>query len=118
MMGYERRKYYRLDSNVLSWYELPHDETIPIREVLGRVTKNIGGGGLLVEMDQPITISSELKMDLKLPGVKKTIKTIVRVVRVEELYSGKYDIGFTFRKIKEQDRKKILKYVESKTKKH
>lgn len=107
----ERRKYVRLDSKIISWYQLPPDGNLDAMEILGRVTKNIGAGGLLVEMTEQVPLGSTLSMDLKLPGEKGFIKGKVRVVRIEELGEGRYDVGLAFVELDEEGKKIIGRFI-------
>mgnify|MGYP001609091314 CR=1 FL=1 len=117
----ERREFPRLDENIFLLYHLRSD-------VSGEYNKgfatNISGGGLMFEAESNILPGSKLRLEIYQP--LKHSKTVIlaipslakvvwaRNIEKENFEQGenKYQIGIEFLKIQEQDREKIIKYVE------
>lgn len=93
------------------------------------VYKDVGGGGILFETEEPIEIGTLLKVEFDLQGwqkyypgffkfdqtsVSEPITVVAQVVRVEELKKGrKYEIGVKFVNIDELYREGIIEFIEA-----
>jgi len=108
----EKRRYQRLDKTVVTWYKpLKKKSEHEFDETLGRLTKNIAGGGVLFETDELVPLKTELDLEIKLPSVPRVIKARGRVVRIEEIGDNRYDIGVYFLNIEDDDRDAILQFI-------
>ncbi|MCM8766019.1 MAG: PilZ domain-containing protein [Candidatus Omnitrophica bacterium] len=82
-------------------------------------TMNIGAGGVLCYLEEPIPIATKLKITLILPSKKerKDIKIDCEgaVVRIQENLNAtgkeRYYIAIMFTEISPQDREKIIQFV-------
>ena len=79
------------------------------------VFKNIGSGGVCLEMLEQLEIGTNLELNFFLPESKTPIAATGKVIWIKEyLVSGNnkaLDTGIQFIEIKEEDRKKIDQYV-------
>ena len=108
----EKRRYQRLDKTVVAWYKpLEKKSEHGFDETLGRLTKNIAGGGVLFETDELVPLKTELDLEIKLPSVPRIIKARGRVVRIEEIGDNRYDLGVYFLNIEDDDRDAILQFI-------
>ena len=87
-------------------------------------TKNIGAGGLMFETERNI-IEKDNKLEMEIYQPLKSDKTIVysmsvlanviwtKKIEKENFENGenKYQVGVEFLEIREQDRQRIIKYV-------
>lgn len=112
-MMQEKRKFIRIETEFLTWIEV--DSTLPGYSDLFGVfrSKNLGGGGILVELDRSIPVGTLLKLNFQLP-MKKDIEAKGKVVRSIELSEKKFDVGIEFIQINPEDKKTIIKFCESK----
>ena len=77
-------------------------------------TKDISGGGLYCYIQRPLRVGEILPMEIFLPNEETPIFTKARVVRKEEIEKADAVVnayGFNFEKIEENDRTKIIKYL-------
>ncbi|AVX20750.1 MULTISPECIES: flagellar brake protein [Carboxydocella] len=104
----QRRNYVRLDDSVpLTFYKLQEDDITGT----DTVTKDISGGGVRIEIPQPLELGTELELHLKLPKDKIiAVGKVVRCLPLEKPKKG-YNIGIQFTIIEERDRDKIIKYI-------
>ncbi len=115
IIKFQRRRYFRLE------IELPVKlwELDPLAELQGRerkffkgITRNISGGGLSVLLTEEIKPEKLLEIELEVG--KRHIKFVGKVVRSERFENGKafkYEIGVDIKKIKDQDREAIIKFI-------
>lgn len=75
-------------------------------------TKDISGGGVLLEMDKEFPLFSTLYLNIWLPKRKEPISALAQVVRVESIASNLYEIGLQFTAIEDTDRREILYLIE------
>jgi c-di-GMP-binding flagellar brake protein YcgR len=110
--GEERRKYHRLKAEVkveISYTDPDRDVTSLISDP---VSQNVSAGGLLVRHSKHLAVGSDVVVKFILPSEKRYIMTFARVVRVDVVEEGKlYDIGICFVDPREDDVKRIDKYV-------
>lgn len=77
------------------------------------VTKNISFSGLLFETKEQISIDTELKIILEMPGIPpEALEIEGRVTRVERLASTAFNIGVAFTKISDTQREDIKNRIE------
>ncbi len=93
------------------------------------IYKDVGGGGILFETEEPLDIGALLKVEFDLQGwqkyypgffkfdqtsVSEPITVVAQVVRVEEIERGKkYEIGVKFVNIDELYREGIIEFIEA-----
>jgi diguanylate cyclase (GGDEF)-like protein len=100
----ERRRFKRIN---IKW-------TVKFSIVKGRrhtvaSSKNISASGILFETNKSIPIDSVLKIRIKAPKLKKEMKLIGKVVRIEEIADKRFEIGVQFIEIDGKDRAYIIK---------
>ena len=115
----ERRRFRRLKANIFIIGNLGSGS-----DELKVVTKNISGGGLMFETEKDISQDTTLDLEIYQPiDCRKStifsIPVLARVVWIREIEKNnfedgenKYRVGIEFSEIKEEDRQKIIKYVE------
>ena len=123
MEGYpnlEKRRFSRLKDNIFIFGNLRLN---PIEEFKA-LTKDISAGGLMLETERDISEESELELQIYQPmdSDKRVIFSIPVLGKVKwttkieknnfEDGENKYRVGIEFSEIKEDDRQKIIKYVE------
>jgi c-di-GMP-binding flagellar brake protein YcgR len=116
----ERRKFSRFRDNIFIFGNLKLSPT----EKFKAFTENISAGGLMLEMERDIPNQSELELEMYQPldrdkRVIFSIPVLGRVVWTRKIEKdnfqegeNKYRVGIEFSEIKEEDRKRITKYVE------
>ncbi|MBI5143999.1 MAG: Flp pilus assembly complex ATPase component TadA [Candidatus Omnitrophica bacterium] len=115
-LGSDRRTYGRLDSKVNLRYKIfkSRDASAKKENVAEQlsVTKNISAGGLLFTEDESLAIGSILEMAIELPEEKEAIECLARVVRVEEIRTGKsYEIAVCFLDMTSAQKSRLDNYV-------
>lgn len=112
MAGEERRMYRRLKAEVkveISYTDPEKDVTSLITDP---VSRDISAGGLLVRHRKHLAVGADVVVKFILPSEKRYVMTFARVVRVDVVEEGKlYDIGICFMDTREDDIKRIDKYV-------
>lgn len=104
----EKRKFVRLDAYCKVGYKVMegnHKTTF---------TKNISAGGVLFEASHFVNLNSILEVTIQIPDIDWIITAIGKVIRIEQLPNGKYDIGIFFTEIDPEDQNTILKYIQNK----
>lgn len=108
----EKREVTRIRSRIPMRYEKfdPLNKTVQTKDT---ITKDISSQGLFFESEEILPLGSELKMQLFLPGLGRDISVNTKVVRIEEIESGKrFGIGVAFTQLSDADRQEIIKRVE------
>lgn len=118
----ERRRYRRLDSKVNVSYEVvkSKDELVKrgYKAEQFSVSKNISASGLLFYANEPVPIGSILDCKIQLPNSQNPIRSLARVVRVDETgQPNSYNIAVCFLDITGAERSKLDKFVEAEFKK-
>ncbi|MGE5196934.1 MAG: PilT/PilU family type 4a pilus ATPase, partial [Deltaproteobacteria bacterium] len=81
------------------------DKTVRNKTVLSR---NISSSGIYFEIDELITLGTEMNVSFQLPNSKNMIHTTIRVMRIETLETEKaFGIGATFINIADKDKEEI-----------
>jgi len=112
----ERRKYPRLDFNVVAEYEKVSPEK---NAPASAQSKNIGAGGICIVSLDKIEVGDTLNLTFSIPSINEWINAKGVVVWVEEYQVGStetskaYDAGIEFTNIQDFDRDKISKFVRS-----
>ncbi len=120
----ERRKYARVSHDSILKCERftipPQDEKSTYK------TKNISAGGILFESDKKYDLGEILKLEISAQGwdkylvefykpdklsISEPVKVLGRVVRIEDIGEGRYDIGVEFAAIDEMHRKALARYL-------
>ena len=118
----ERRRYLRLETNIpIHYFIIPKGKEEEIEEIYSHRAdaKNIGGGGLMVEIpilsDELLLTTHLIKIKFNLPGDQKPIEAIAKMVCVNrsEHREGFY-LRLAFIKISDEDRQKLISYVKTK----
>ena len=108
----DRRKYRRLKTEVkveISYTDPEKDVTSLTTEP---ISKDIGAGGLLIRHRHALAVGSEVVVKFIIPSEKRYIMTFARVVRVDVVEQDKlYDIGLCFMNARDNDIRRIDRYV-------
>lgn len=116
----EKRKYHRLKDNVFIFGDLTSSPS----EEFKAFTEDISAGGLMFKTERDILKDTRLSLEIYQPrdGRKSmifSIPVLARVAWIREIEKdnfedgeNKYRVGIEFSEIKEEDRQKIIKYVE------
>lgn len=93
----DRRKVPRLPIGIKFKYKIINSNTQDAAAIFSAPTKNISCGGMLFESPEQLPINTELNISLQLPGViTKSVGVQGKVIRLEKLASGGFDIGVVF----------------------
>jgi len=100
----ENRKYTRIRSKISLRYHRVIDKRV-LSDFQKSFTKNISASGLLFESREMIPLGTKIKIFFVLPGLKKEIAALGKVVRIESLkLNTKYNIGISFQELEAKDR--------------
>jgi c-di-GMP-binding flagellar brake protein YcgR len=120
----ERRKYLRLDASVPIKYAViaKDKQTISHPAEQNTNSKNIGGGGLMIEVpllvDEFLMTKNLLKVEMNLPDEQQPLHAIAKIICVERDDSEDvYYLRLSFVEISEEDRERIIKFVNKTLKK-
>ncbi|MFH1784014.1 MAG: PilZ domain-containing protein [bacterium] len=104
----EKRNYKRAKVKTSIRYRKMNEYSIPAE------TDNMGGGGLMFYSPKNIPISTYLILEVPLPIFPAPVKIQGRVAwtRKNEAWNN-YSIGVEFTKILEDDKKKLIDYIEA-----
>ena len=120
----ERRKYLRLDTRIpIHYFVIPQDQEEEIKKSARyhAHTKNLSGGGLLLEVpliqDECFFTTHLIKIEFELKKNSKPLSAIARMVAVEKpKHANSYYMRLEFVKITDEDKKKIINFVTHKMK--
>jgi len=101
----ERRKFVRVISNLVLRY------TVEDVSTTGARTYDVGGGGIRIVTGEGLPVGAALSVEIDLPDSARTIPTRARVVRVQDLGNGFWEVAIEFTEIEDRDRDKVLKHV-------
>ena len=128
--GKDRRRYVRLSEEDLIVCEPFSEESIEPQKAADKFyafTKNLGEGGILFESDTFFDLGSPLKLEIDIPGWekyraeffkgdehpgRKPFVVLGKVVRVEDIGGGRYEIGLAFTAVDSGNKLALHKYVE------
>lgn len=109
----ERRQFVRLDVRLpITYRQLPSAASRPAG------TKNVGGGGICLFLDEPLAPGTPLAVDIVLPGRQQPVTFDAEIVwceRYEVIGKGlrqqAVEAGVKFVRIDDHDQQAILQYV-------
>lgn len=105
--GEERRIYKRAKLNLSIRYRKLDQCAIPA------MTDNVGGGGLMFYSNQDMPLSTYLILEVPLPIYPEPVKIQGRVAWTKRnLSKNNYSIGVEFTRILEEDKEKLIRYIE------
>ncbi len=122
----EKRKYVRLKANHLTRhikFQIPGMDIYPTNNA---ESKDISAGGILFTSSHAYLVGDVVRMELHIPGWEKyaaqsseegrqesklPVLVLAKVVRVEALGSGKFDIGVAFVGIDDGQQHALSKYI-------
>jgi len=126
----ERRRYARIDEEDLLVCE-PFDPTDFSGSVARRIrafTKSVSENGILFEADQSFSVGMLLKLQIDIPGWEKykaefykadvssrhqPLVVLGKVVRIEDIGEGRFDIGVAFTAVDSGHRLALQKFFAS-----
>ena len=124
-MSSERRIYQRIPMGAtVGFQELTFSrEPEPSTSVYG----DISAGGLLLNSPRELALETLLKLEIRVPGWGKhqghfgpaheadlrPLVAVGKVVRVEHLESGEYELGVKFLNVYPDDQAALLKFIEA-----
>jgi len=103
------RKYVRIEKEMLVRITERHLSAEETRE-METVTKNLGEGGIFVEMDDPPAKGTIVEVEFTPPHGQKSIRTL-GIVRWRSTEAPGAGAGIKFAPVNEQDREKLLNLV-------
>jgi c-di-GMP-binding flagellar brake protein YcgR len=113
--GIERRHFTRAGAVIPVVYTLRESPKHPGKEqVVEAVTINVGGGGFLIEQNEPLQADRFLDIRFNLPPPANKVKAIGQVRWVREIqkeHTSCYLLGCWFRSIKAHHRKQVIDYI-------
>lgn len=127
----EKRKFIRIKASHLTRhikFRLPGVDLFPDKE---SASKDISAGGVLFTSDHAYTVGDILRMELHIPGWEKfktefykadrtakslPVLVLVKVVRVQAISGGKFDIGVSFVGIDDGHQQALSKYIAQQSK--
>jgi len=127
--GKERRKFARIEEEDLLICELYdiHRSGGPDTASTSSFTKNVSEGGVLFESDTIFDLGTVLRLEIDIPGWNAYLKgtdratassarhpltVLGKVVRVEDIGDGFFDIGVAFTAVDSEHREALRKYLE------
>lgn len=120
LLEIEKRKFPRLTDNIFIRGNLGSN---PVEEFKA-FTENLGAGGLMFETEREMAKNNELALEIYQPvklhkNMIFSISLLAKVVWIKEFNKenfepgeNKYRIGLEFTEIKEENRKRIIHYLE------
>jgi len=109
----ERRKFVRLDTRLQMQCTV-----LPTGTTKATVSKDIGGGGICLFSDKPLTAGTRVQVAMKLPDKEQPVNFVGEVVwcdqyevigKAERQHS--IEAGVRFVEISPQDRDAVMQYV-------
>lgn len=116
----EKRRDPRSEENIFTFYKLKSDNLDKFRAI----TCNISGNGLMFKTERDILKDEIIDLEIYQPfnqckSIFLSIPVKSKVVWIEKICKNyfhegenKFKVGMQFEEINEEDRKKIVKYVE------
>ena len=108
----DRHKFPRIKTSNLVAYEISESFDLET-EGLG-ITQNISLGGLMFELNRAFPVDTIIEVELAL--FDQVVKAKGRVIHVQALENGKYDLGMKFVEISQPDFNVLWEYLEQKKK--
>lgn len=105
----ERRKFIRIESDLLIWYQTIYEEG---DFSFGKEpSANISAGGIQLEMEDIDAVGTKMVMKFRLPGLDREIQAKGKVVWAKRLSSGKHSVGIQFFEIAHEDMQAINNFA-------
>ncbi len=111
-----RRKYIRIEEKFVTYAEVPFEVYEKRFFFNNLISKNIGGGGILLESKNDIPVGTILNLNFTLPS-HKPIKAEGKIIHTEKTKNSKYEMGIEFTRIEKKAQKIIIKFCEKFAKK-
>lgn len=108
--GAQRRRYSRVRSHVLVSIQ-KRDANLEKFFIDKGTIRNISAGGLLLHVNELIELDAHIIVSFSLPGADERLDFVAKVLRVEELTDGTYEIGVMFVREMIGDFEKLHQYV-------
>jgi Tfp pilus assembly protein PilZ len=103
-----KRRYPRLDLGVhVKYYD-------PDNHLYDGIASTVGGGGLFIEQLHPLTVGTEISLELHLPASRNVIPTKAKVIWVRKGFIQKVSypgMGLKFIMISDRDRAELMHFV-------
>ncbi|MEW6686555.1 MAG: PilZ domain-containing protein [Candidatus Edwardsbacteria bacterium] len=112
----ERRRFLRLPQRTKVEFKklaFPLDT----KGLISSRTKNLSGGGLLFETRERLKSKTILQMKIYL-SERKTIPSVVEVVRSKKIKKGEYETAIKFLNLFEDDAERLVDFVERKARQY
>ena len=107
----EKRGYVRLNVDAHATFTIKGKDTIQDMVTL----EDISSGGIRVIINIPLQNSDLLELKLQIPGIDGEIVALGRVVWQRQITMDLLDTGIEFTEINEQNKKKLLDFIEHST---
>ena len=109
----DNRKATRLPIAIKFKFKVIGSSAYDATAVFNASSKNISCLGMLFENEMQFPLDTELKITLQLPGIPaKTIEVQGKVIRLEKLSVGGYDIGVVFSGMSSEIKDEVNKRIE------
>ncbi len=66
-------------------------------------TKDVGAGGIAVEMQQMVPVGSRIRIEIHVPPLNRSIQAMGQVVRCLPKPDGRFELGIRFQQIEPQE---------------
>ncbi|MFH1093305.1 MAG: ATPase, T2SS/T4P/T4SS family [Candidatus Omnitrophota bacterium] len=110
--GLNRRQFARVRAQLSMQYRVLHEEGAS-RAWNSTVTKNLSAAGVCFESFHPMSLNTELEVNLKIPFFEVPIVMKARIVRAAEIKAGEvYGVAAAITDIKRTDRQKLQVEIE------
>lgn len=107
-----RRQYARVRAQLALQYRVL-SETGAARAWNSTTTKNLSASGICFESFHPLSLNTELEVNLKIPFYEVPVVMKARIVRAAEIKAGEvYGVAAAITAIKEKDRQKLQMELE------
>jgi len=104
----EKRKFPRLDSSLLLYYQVYNRADLP-KDI--SLTSDVSEGGLCFSCSENFELGTILELEIRLPTRNTSLKALGKVVWSRQTGPSKYDLGISFVKIGEEEKKEIFSYL-------
>ncbi len=105
----EKRKFARIPTDFKIWYQTIYEEG---DFSFGKEpSKNIGAGGIQLEMEDVQHVGTALLIKIKIPDCEKEIIAKGKIVWTRRINPEKYDVGIEFYEVLPEDMQIINKFA-------
>ncbi len=107
-----RRQFARVRAQLAMQYRVLHEQGAA-RAWNSTVTKNLSAAGICFESFHPLSLNTELEVNLKIPFFEVPVVMKARIVRAAEIKAGeKYGVAAAITAIKQTDKQKLQVEIE------